>query len=132
MDAVAAEAQESSRAFGREARLRCQSHFTMVREQGCSEAGRYCVVNILRPPPDGTKRAAFCISRRFSKLAVVRNRTRRLFREVYRELYPKLPPSWLLFIPRRHIMKAKMQEVLQDAASSLEKLGVPLTQEQRQ
>ena len=121
-------AQETSqpRAFGREARLRCQSHLTTVRNQGRSQAGRTCVVNVLMPPPDGTKRAAFCISRHFSKLAVVRNRARRLFREVFRLLHPSLPPCWVLFIPRRQIRSAKMQDVLEDARGALTALGLSL------
>ena len=116
--------QASQNAFGRAARLHCQSQFTLVRGSGVSSAGRYCVVNILMPSPDQSRRAAFCISRKFSPLAVERNRARRLFREVYAVLQPELPPSWVLFIPRKHMKSAKMADVLGDVRGNLERCGV--------
>jgi len=109
--------------FGRDARLNRQSEFQLVRTTGHSIAGRYCVINLLESPPDGQRRAAFSISRRYSKLAVVRNRARRLFREVYRELYTALPPSWLIFVPRHRMDDAKMAEVLADVQCSLRRLA---------
>ena len=79
-------------------------------------------MNILEMPPDGMGRAAFSISRRYSKLAVERNRARRLFREVYRRLYPQLPAAWVVFIPRHKMLSAKLDEVLEDAARAAQTL----------
>lgn len=105
--------------FGRTSRLRHQSEFTMVRGSGCSRVGKYCIMKLLESPPDGQRRAAFSISRRYSKLAVERNRARRLFREAYHQLYSELKPCWIIFIPR-HLMKyARLSEVLADARSGL-------------
>ena len=67
-------------------------------------------------PPDGMGRAAFSISRRYSKLAVERNRARRLFREVYRRLREHLPIAWVVFIPRHKMLSAKLDDVLEDAS----------------
>jgi ribonuclease P protein component len=84
--------------------------------------GRFCLIIVGLEPPDGMVRATFLISRRFSVKAVVRNRARRLFREVFRRLLPSLPPVWLLFIPRRHITGAKMGDVEREAVELLDDL----------
>ena len=107
---------------GWKARLNRQDQFALVRAKGHSFAGKYCVVNILEMPPDGMERAAFSISRRYSKLAVERNRARRLFREVYRRLFPRLPVAWVVFIPRHRMLSAKLDEVLEDAARAAQTL----------
>ena len=114
--------------FRRDARLRCKAQFDLVRGEGQSSAARTCVVNMLKAPPDQQKRAAFSISKRYSPLAVVRNRARRLFREVYRKIYGEIPVSWLIFVPRRKMQGAKMQEVLEDVISCLRNLGVAISE----
>ncbi|MBR6373190.1 MAG: ribonuclease P protein component [Victivallales bacterium] len=100
--------------FGRTSRLRNRSEIAAVRNGGRSNAGRYCVVNILQTPPDNLRRAAFSISKRYSKLAVERNRARRLFREVFSRIYGELPPCWVIFVPRRQMKDAVMWDVLDD------------------
>ncbi len=103
-------------------RLHNGSEIAAVREGGRSCAGRYCVVNILQTPPDNSRRAAFSISRRYSKLAVERNRARRLFREVYSRLCGELPESWVIFVPRQRMKEAGMWDVLADARSCVERI----------
>ena len=73
-------------------------------------------------PPDGMRRAAFSISRRYSKLAVERNRARRLFREVYHRLYGSLPVAWVVFIPRHKMLSAKLDDVLEDVCRAARSL----------
>ena len=94
--------------------MRNRSQIEMVKTQCESQAGRYSVILILRMPPDGERRAAFLISRRFDLLAVRRNRARRLFRECWRRLYPRLAPCWVLLIPRKAIKRAKLDAVLDE------------------
>ena len=108
--------------FGRVSRLRNRSEIAAVRNGGQSCAGRYCVVNILQTPPDNLRRAAFSISRRYSKLAVERNRARRLFREVFSRIYGELPPCWVIFVPRQQMKGAGMWEVLDDARKSVARI----------
>ena len=100
---------------GRNGRLGRKNQFDLVRRSGTTVAGLYCVVNVLKTPPDGASRAAFSISRRYSKLAVERNRARRLFREVYRRMSSELAGFWVVFIPRHRMKTAKMGDVLDDA-----------------
>jgi len=105
--------------FGKDSRLANFSNIDLVKRTGISLTGRYCVLICLKTPPDGQRRVAFLISRRFSLLAVQRNRARRLFREVFRRIYPSLLPVWMLLIPRRRILDAKMQDVLEEVRSLL-------------
>jgi len=118
----AAGKKASHSSFGKDARLHFQSQFTEVRSKGCSQAGQYCVVNILMPPPDAKPRAAFSISKRYSKLAVVRNRARRLFREVYMRVHGDFPAFWIIFVPRKRIQCATMDDVMQDAYAVIRKI----------
>lgn len=124
MSVVPGEHGSKPRAFGRGARLRSNSQLQAAKESRRSVPGRFCLVKVLESPPDGQRRAAFLISRRFDHLAVVRNRARRLLREVFRLLYGELPPVWVLFIPRQAIKSAGMNEVLAEVRSSLERLKV--------
>ena len=112
------------RPFGPQARLRSKSQLDSVKRFGRSVAGRYSVVAVLQTPPDGKRRAAFLISRRFDLHAVVRNRARRLYRETFRSLFPQLPPCWIAFIPRKAIKKAGQLQVEAEARELLARLGV--------
>ena len=114
-------------AFGDRARLNHRRQIELVKQSGRGSAGRYAVVVILKTPPDGMRRAAFLISRRFSLLAVERNRARRLFRETYRNLFDRIDASWVLFIPRRAIKHASQQDVQQEVEAVCRKEGILLT-----
>ncbi len=107
---------------GRADRLVRKNQFDHVRSNGTTVAGHYCVVNVLKTPPDGSSRAAFSISRRYSKLAVDRNRARRLFREVYRQMTDELAGCWVIFIPRHRMKSAKMNDVLSDAKNCVSRI----------
>ena len=113
-------------AFGDSARLNHRRQIELVKGRGTGTAGRYAVVVILKTPPDGMRRAAFLISRRFSLLSVERNRARRLFRETYRLLFERLDTSWILFIPRRAIKRASQQEVQREVEGVCRKMGILL------
>ena len=125
MDALpSTRASKRNPAFGSAARLRQQKQFATMRAAGRRYAGVTCVLVVLKTPPDGMRKAAFLISRRYSHLAVVRNRARRLFREVYRQIYEQLPPSWLLFIPRQRLRDAGLADVLKDVDEQARKAGL--------
>ena len=114
MDERSGETSETPRksVFGRDSRLRNVRQLSDMRRLGIKSAGRHCVLVVLQPPPDGMSRAAFLISRRYSLLAVERNRARRLFREAYRQLFDELPKAWMLFIPRQRMKGIKLTELL--------------------
>lgn len=104
--------KRKSSAFGRQARLSCFRDLQLVKNSGLSQTGKFCIVVVLKTPPDGQRRVAFLISRRYDRLAVRRNRARRLFREVFHQIYEDLSPVWMLLIPRRKMGSAKMPDVL--------------------
>lgn len=110
-------------AFGKQARLTCRRDIDLVKSRGESRVGRFSIVVMLKTPPDNGFRVAFLISRRYDRLAVQRNRARRLFREVFRLLQPDLVPVWLLLIPRRSMHTAKMQDVLLEVQKVLRRHG---------
>ena len=119
---------ERDSAFGVSARLRSRLQLEAVRQGGASSAGRLCVVVVLKTPPDTSRRVAFLISRRFSLLAVERNRARRLFRECWRRLWSRLTsPCWMTLIPRRGIKRALQPQVQAEVEGHLRRLGIPLT-----
>ena len=92
---MAENSNQTGMAFGRDARLRNRWQLDEMRASGRKMAGRTCVLIIYKTPPDGMRRAAFLISRRYSLKAVERNRARRLFREAFRQIYDRLPPVWM-------------------------------------
>jgi len=95
-----------------------------VRQHGVKDAAPLCVVSAVQPPPDGARRVAFVVSRRYSTKAVVRNRARRLLREAYRQASPALRPAWLVLIPRLRLRSARMQDVLADLQAACGRLGL--------
>ncbi|MBP5673952.1 MAG: ribonuclease P protein component [Victivallales bacterium] len=101
-------------AFGRDARLRNRWQLNEMRTDGTKMAGRFCVLIVNKTPPDGMRRAAFLISRRYSLKAVERNRARRLFREVFRMIFDSLPPVWMIFVPRQRMKSAGLADVMED------------------
>lgn len=111
------------RAFGKQARLTCRQNIDLVKSRGESRAGRFSIVVMLKTPPDNGFRVAFLISRRYDRLAVKRNRARRLFREVFRLLQPELVPLWMLLIPRRAMHTAMLCDVLQEVRETLRRHG---------
>lgn len=116
--------RERHPAYGRDARLRTQWQFDLMRASKDSQAGKYCVLVAVKTPPDQQCRAAFLISRRYSRLAVKRNRARRLFREAFRQLYPVINPCWLLFLPRRHMQDANLDAVVKEVFHLAGRLGL--------
>lgn len=112
-------------AFGREARLRNRWQLDVMRERGVKVAGRRFVLVVLKSPPDDMRRAAFLISRKYSLLAVERNRARRLFRELFRRWYDRLPPVWMLFIPRQRMKDAKLGDLADEIERLASRSGLP-------
>ena len=109
--------------FGKANRLCTAAALADMRTRGRKAVGRFCVVSVAEPG-DGVRKFAIITSRRFHKHAVVRNRARRLFREVYRRLLPDLAPVWIVMIPRGYIQKARMPELLEEMRHLCRSLGI--------
>jgi len=100
--------------FAKNNRLRNAEQFAFMKNNGCKAVGKLMVLSFVKDDVE-VRKFAVITSRKYDKLAVCRNRTRRLFREAYRRLLPEMNyPIWLVMIPRWKIKNAKMQDVYQE------------------
>jgi len=104
-------------------KLRLKAEFDQVRAEGVKQAGRYLLA-VVAPAPDGLRRCGVVCGRKFSTLAVRRNRARRLLWESFRLLKPEIAVCRLVLIPRRAIGRVKRPEVTQELAVLLHRGGV--------
>ncbi|MBO5760321.1 MAG: ribonuclease P protein component [Lentisphaeria bacterium] len=100
--------------IGRENRFTLKSEFDFVRENGRKYTS-FCTLLIhaeVPPSENGVRYGVIC-SRRFDKRAVRRNRAKRLLHESMRVLSSKveMKSCRILLIPRREILKMKMDAV---------------------
>ena len=98
-----------------------KSQFDQVRRDGKKTVGPGLVVAVA--PCDEIGCGVIC-SRKFSLLAVERNRARRLLWESFRMLKPHLPPCRLVLIPRQKLKKYKRQQATAELTKLLAQQGV--------
>ncbi len=103
--------------------LRLRSEFNYLRESGRKTVMK-SMIFITAPGLDENLRCGVICSRKFSKLAVKRNRARRLLYESFRLLEPELKCGWVLMIPRYSIMSMKCQTVLEEMKTAAAKAGL--------
>jgi ribonuclease P protein component len=99
-----------SASFEKRERLRLCSDFNYVRTQGVKYVGRFQVI-LLAPARFSQLKIAFIVSKKFSKKAVIRNRAKRIMREVFRNSKNRLMECEILVIPRLYLLKADIREV---------------------
>jgi len=85
----------------------------LVREKGKKQTGAFAILLYLPASAEYADRARCGIicSRKFDRRAVRRNRARRLLHESFRLMKQRIAPCQMIFIPRRGILNAKMQDV---------------------
>ena len=95
-------------------KLKLKSDFMLVHEKGKKQTSPFAVLLYLVPDGnqslDSVKCGIIC-SRRFDRRAVRRNRARRLLWESFRLMKQRIMPCQMIFIPRREILNARMQDV---------------------
>ncbi len=100
-------------------RLRLKSEFDAVRRTGRKQTGRGLVA-VIAPAVDGKLKCAVICGRKYSLLAVRRNRVRRLLWESFRLLKPELSrPIHLILIPRRPLLGWKRPQATRELAALL-------------
>lgn len=104
-------------------KLRLKSDFDQVRNTGSEAIGKLLLA-VLAPSPDGALRCGVICGKKYNKLAVDRNRARRLLWESYRLLKPHIGICHLILIPRRRMMNSKRQAVTAELAGLLKKAGL--------
>ncbi|WP_283401003.1 ribonuclease P protein component [Desulfurobacterium pacificum] len=109
--------------FKKHERLRKQKEFERVFKEGRSYGGN-AVAFYFAESEAGFPRAGFIASKKISKKAVIRNRAKRLMREVFRLNKHKLKPVDIIFIARKGIVGRKLQEVEEDFLKLAQKAGI--------
>ncbi|MDD3886080.1 MAG: ribonuclease P protein component [Victivallaceae bacterium] len=105
-------------------KLRYKSEFDQVRINGRKAVGPHLLV-VCAPSTDGAWRCGVICGRKFSTLAVKRNRARRLCWESFRLLKGGLSgsPCHVALIPRRPMLAVKRQAVTIEMAELLVRHG---------
>lgn len=109
--------------LGKKDKLRFKSQFDQVRREGVKVAGPGMVA-IVAPSPDGRIQCGVICSKKYSLLAVLRNRARRLLWESFRMLKPELSVCRVLLIPRRKMMGYDRMQATAELTALLQKLQV--------
>ena len=100
-------------------KLRRRAEFARVYERGTRLRGRFMTCFAL-PNDLGLPRLGIAASAKIGN-AVVRNKAKRLVRELFRARKP-LKPMDIVFIPRREIVTAAWQDLEADYRNALERI----------
>ena len=98
-----------------------KSQFDQVRREGKKNVGPGVVVAVA---PCSEIGCGVICSKKFSLLAVERNRARRLLWESFRLLKPHLPQCRLVLIPRQRLKNYKRQQATAEVANLLAQQGI--------
>lgn len=105
--------------LNRALRLRKRSDFQRVRQQGRSITSRLLILAWI-PNEVTTLRVGFVVSKRISKLAVKRNRIKRLLSEAIRPVLPEVSGGWDIVISARQaIVDADLSTLQHDIVTLL-------------
>ena len=107
--------------LSKEEKLTLKAHFDDVRQRGVKQVGPFMVAAVA--PFEHLQCGVVC-GRKFSTLAVKRNRARRLLWESLRLLKPRIKPCRIVLIPRYRIMKCSVHDTKKELARLLDLHGV--------
>lgn len=103
--------------------LKLKSEFDAVKKNGKRVVARYFIALVSNGEFGISRKCGVICSRKFDKRAVRRNRARRLVKESFRLLREELGPCGIIIIPKREILRVKMQDVKAELAKALIKTG---------
>lgn len=107
--------------FPRRAHLRASAEFQAVFGEGKRVSGVYVRLQARLPADAGQTRLGLTVSKRVSKLAVVRNRLRRVMREVFRQQRAQLPAGDYVLIAKPEAATADRAAFRADLLSLFER-----------
>ncbi|MBN1162900.1 ribonuclease P protein component [Patescibacteria group bacterium] len=110
----------------KENRLSTRYEYRTTRQHGAHHAGEFTYVFILQPRNySGPARIGIVTSKKFHKNAVVRNRIKRLYREIVRENLPKISKNlWIVIQPRVKSIGKTYEEISSDFNKILSKTSI--------
>ena len=103
--------------------MKLKSEFDTVKRDGKRMTARYFTALVSAGAFGSSVKCGIICSRKFDKRAVRRNRARRLLREAFRQISEGIQPLGIILIPRREILKVKMDDVKILLADTLRKAG---------
>lgn len=104
--------------FGREQRIRRRAEFQQVYERGTRIRGRFSTIFVL-PTGRGVSRLGIAATRKLGG-AVVRNRAKRMIREVFRRT--NIAQSFdVVVVPKRELIDASLSVLEADYRNTLER-----------
>ncbi|MBE7498365.1 MAG: ribonuclease P protein component [Verrucomicrobiaceae bacterium] len=105
-------------------RLKHARDFARVKAEGSSQAGKYVVLGVAKAENEPEFRYGLVTGRKLGN-AVVRNRIRRLLREVIRAHRAEIAPGWhLVVIGRWKAPQATLAEIEHDWLRLAKRLGI--------
>ncbi|MBO5668585.1 MAG: ribonuclease P protein component [Lentisphaeria bacterium] len=104
-------------------KLRFKAQFDQIRRDGTKGVAPGMVV-VVAPSPENRLECGVICSKKYSLLAVVRNRARRLMWESFRMLKPELSPCRILLIPRKKMQKYDRMQATKELSGILSELQV--------
>lgn len=104
-------------------KIRLKNEFDRIRQDGSKLVGSGMLA-VYAPAPDGKLRCGVVCGKKYSLLAVERNRARRLLWESFRLLKERVGVCHLLLIPRRRMENAKRPAVTRELSLLLGKAGL--------
>ena len=110
----------------KENRLSTNFEFNITRKYGTKVNSRFCSIFYLKPRNyTGPVKVGFVVSNKTEKIAVKRNRIKRVFREAVRANLEKLPSDlWLVVHPKKESMEKTYEEVRPDVDQVLSKISI--------
>ncbi|MBR7128453.1 MAG: ribonuclease P protein component [Lentisphaeria bacterium] len=105
-------------------KLKLKSDFEYVRNCGVKYVGKGFLTVVAPPNVENRVRCGVICSRKYSTLAVKRNRARRILFESFRLLKENIEPCVIVLIPRHNMMDYKQPQAMIELQKDLEKAGV--------
>ncbi|HPO89917.1 MAG TPA: ribonuclease P protein component [Victivallales bacterium] len=97
----------------KESLLRSEKDFDYVKANGKKFSGRYLIV-LIAESRSGRLKSGFICSKKFSSKAVIRNRAKRIMKEVFRNTKATISPCEVILIPKQALLTANLLEVQEE------------------
>lgn len=110
----------------KENRLSTNFEFNVTRKHGKKVSGDYCSIFFLKPNNyQGTVKVGIVVPKKISKIAVKRNRLKRIFSEIIRKKIDSLPKNcWVVVHPKPSSLNQEYEKISTDVNKVLSKISI--------